>query len=134
MLQPAAVLILDDNTSSVCFVLRRMLQSRLQGDWQGSRSRHHQYPIPSADDVWKTKTGCLFRVRFYPMVGPHFRVGADPKTISENGSLKNHQFRVCTICEPVLQSENVHFRVQKRCYKRWPCVYHVKQAEVHDWL
>ena len=57
---------------------------------------------------------------------------AAPKTISENGSLKNHQFRVYKGCKPIFLSENVIFRIQKRlirddlttanCPKVWtPC-------------
>ena len=42
-------------------------------------------------------------------------VEADSKTISENGSLKNHQFRVYEIGKPGLRPENVTFRIQKRC-------------------
>ena len=37
-------------SSSVCLCGRRMVQSRLREEWQGSRSRHHHYPIPSARD------------------------------------------------------------------------------------
>ena len=54
---------------------------------------------------------------------PHFRVEAVPKTISENGSMKNHRFRVHKGCKPV-------FGIRKRPlsgsvngltrYKRWP--------------
>ena len=39
-------------TTAVCFAfqwfIRRMLQSRLRRDWQGSRGRDHHNPIPSA--------------------------------------------------------------------------------------
>ena len=49
-----------------------------------------------------------------------FLVEADPTTISENGSLKDPQLRVCKIGKPVLRPENVHSRIQKRCYKKWP--------------
>ena len=47
---------------------------------------------------------------------------ADQEMIPKNESLKNNQFRVywSKICKPVLPSENVHFRIQKRCYERWP--------------
>ena len=34
-------------------------------------------------------------------------------------SLKNRQFRVYKVGKPVLQSENVHFWIHKRCCKRW---------------
>ena len=40
---------------------------------------------------------------------PLFRVEADPKTTSENGSLKNGQFRVYKKGKQVLRAENVHF-------------------------
>ena len=49
-----------------------------------------------------------------------FGVETDPKTTSENGSLKNHQVRGYKRAKPVLRPENVHFRIQKRCYKIWP--------------
>ena len=49
-----------------------------------------------------------------------FLVEADPTTISENGSLKDPQLRVYKIGKPVLRPENVHSRIQKRCYKKWP--------------
>ena len=36
-------------------------------------------------------------------------------------------FRVYDICQPVLRSEKFHFRIQKRCYKRWPGVLLLKK-------
>ena len=38
----------SSTTSVLVCVCGRMPQSRLRGEWQGSRSRHHHYPIPSA--------------------------------------------------------------------------------------
>ena len=60
---------------------------------------------------------------------PFFRVEADLKTISDNGSLVNHQFRVYKMSKPVFRPENVYFRIQKRCYKRWPNpnIYKIKE-------
>ena len=53
---------------------------------------------------------------------PICRVEADQEMIPKNESLKNNQFWVywSKVCKPVLPSENVHFRIQKRCYKIWP--------------
>ena len=49
-----------------------------------------------------------------------FRMEADPKMMFENGSLYNQQFWVCKIGKPGLRSENIHFRIQKRCCMPWP--------------
>ena len=48
--------------SSVCVSSAwRMVQSRLRGEWQGSRSRHHHYPIPpgrvEARRAWQRTAG-----------------------------------------------------------------------------
>ena len=52
------------------------------------------YTLVASRDVWGNKSGCLFRIRFYAKLGPPFRMEADPKTLSENGRLKIHRFRV----------------------------------------
>ena len=56
--------------------------------------------------------------------GHPFSGGYDPKTISEHGSLKNHQPRVYRVCKPVWRPENVHVPIQKRCCKIWPTLGH----------
>lgn len=43
-------------------------------------------------------------------------MGADSKTITENGSLKTRRFRVSDLFKPVLRPEKM-FREQKRCNK-----------------
>ena len=73
----------------------------------------------ASHDLLKTNPDAIFS-RISSENGPPFSVGGRPeKTISGNGRLKNHQFRVYKIGKPVLRPEDVHFRIQKRCCKRW---------------
>ena len=68
----------------------------------------------------KPTPDAIFGQGFHPKMDPLLRVEADPTTISDNGSLKNHQFRVNKLAKPLERPENVHFRILKLFYRRWP--------------
>ena len=68
----------------------------------------------------KTNPDAVFGWGFHPKMAPLFLLEADPKTISENGSLKNHHFHVYKIAKKDLPSENANFLLRTRYYERWP--------------
>ena len=68
----------------------------------------------------KTNPDTVFGWRFHPKIDPLFLLEADPKTISEDGSLKNRDFGVYKMAKQDLRPENVHFLFRIRYYKRWP--------------
>ena len=73
----------------------------------------------------KPNPDAVFRWGFHPKMAPLFLLEADPKTIPENGSLKNRHFRVYKIAKQDLGSENVYFLVRIRLFQRdglivWP--------------
>ena len=68
----------------------------------------------------KPNPDAIFGWGFHPKMDPLLRVEADPKTIFEKESLKNHQLRVYKMAKSVLRPAKFHSRIQKRCCKRWP--------------
>ena len=85
----ASLVLLFSDHYHACYIPRRM------------ETRHHANP----DDLcW---------IRFYTSFDCHFRVGAVLKTMSENVSLKNHQFQVYKGCILVSRIENVNFGFRK---------------------
>ena len=57
----------------------------------------------------KTNPDAVFGWGFNQKIDPLSLLEADPKTVSENGSLKNRHFRVYKIAKQDLRSENVNF-------------------------
>ena len=76
--------------------------------------------LVASHDVWKLKSGCLFRMRFYPKLDLHFWAGAGLKMIFKIGSLKITSFGSVRFANRFRDPKTFIFELRNGVIMRWP--------------